>query len=148
MKENLDNTLKTSSMDLTEFDREIKELFRYMPTSEEVRTRLVPNGVTNSAYASSTFKKGDIFKYVFKLKDGNLITLWLHKANQNAKSETNSYCLSQNNPTAQFSRFDPNTMLTYRLIKVGKKPKWLEMRIFSDEEINMSHFPIFKFNTK
>ena len=161
MGKNLDNDtkqdeLKISSMDKREFTDEIKKLFRSVPTSEDVRTLLVPNGVKNSAVTEEgQFKKGQIFKFVFQLKDGCVVTVKAHKQAKRARGKDD--CNSKIYPTAQFELFDPNDFKMYQLVKEKNKVKWylMEDEIYNlkdeerkDELLDNAHFPLFKFNTK
>ena len=154
-KENQPEKLKVSSMDKSEFTFKIKKLFHSMPTSEDVRDLLVPSGVKNCAYPSKKFKKNEIFKFKFKLKDGYEVSLWFHLQDCNV---TKSESYARICPVMRCIIIDENGQ-SYDLIKEGKKVYWLEsnkltcisMNLSEDEREklkNASHLPLSKLNTK
>lgn len=161
MRENLDKTnqqkeLKISSMDKREFTYKIKQLFHSMPTSEDVRFQLVPIGVKNTARLSKKFKKDEIFKFEFKLKDGYLVELWFHSHDPDVNIEGSNAKIC---PVMRCIITDSKGQ-SYDLLKKGNNVNWLESNKLKhkpkdDEEKkeiekkkNASHLPLIKLNTK
>ena len=81
--------MQNTFMNEMQFLMEVNALFRVgMPTSEEVRLRLVPTGTINTA-SPGQFGSDGIYKYEYTLPCGTSITVKCHKRQLDARGGTN-----------------------------------------------------------
>lgn len=130
-----------SNMSIQQFLTKVEELFKNKtPTSEEVRSTLVPSGTKNSAVPRG-FGKNGIYKYQFVIADDSEVTVKCHKIHPKAKGGPN--CNSARYPTAQICIFRNKMVYHIMWDPINKKPKLIYDMENSDEYTkNWIHIPV------
>lgn len=130
-----------SSMNIQQFLKKVEELLNgKMPTSEEVRIALVPNGIKNSAVPRG-FGKDGIYKYKFLLESGNEITVKCHK--EHLKAKGGASCNSARYPTLQICIMKNKLLHHVMWDPIYKKVRLIYDMENSDEYTkNWTHIPV------
>lgn len=135
--------MQNTFMNLAHFLAEVNALFgASVPTSEEVRLRLVPTGTVNNA-SPGQFGPDGIYKYEFNLACGTSVAVKCHKRQPNAKG----------GPTCNAARFATAQLYIYGVGGVTHHVVWdnhhknathvSAVDLWNDDQlINWSHIPV------
>ena len=135
--------MQNTFMNIAQFMVVVNALFRVgVPTSEELRLKLVPQGTINTARPGQ-FGPDGIYKYEFNLSCGATITVKCHKRQLNARGGTN--CNSYRFSTAQLYVNSGGGVTQHvvwdtshnRAVLIRAEDLWKD-----DQLINWSHIPV------
>ncbi len=135
--------MQNTFMNQAQFMMEVNALFGAgVPTSEEVRLRLVPTGTINTAHPGQ-FGPSGIYKYEFNLACGTSIIVKCHLQQSNARGGPT--CNSYLHPTAQLYICDSGGITNHVVWDTSTNQATLiraDVWRNDDRLINWSHIPV------